>query len=142
MPDIARELTIKAVPETVFAAITRPDEITQWWANYVAAELEVGSLVVFRFDNGEVMTMRIADLAVGQRVSWLVEQAPQYDHLWEGTTITWGLAPLPTGTKLIFWHHGLVAVDGGYQQTCVGWDYFLKSLKAYIETGRGTPYVR
>jgi len=29
----------------------------------------------------------------------------------------------------------------GYEQTRAGWEYFLRSLTSYLETGRGTPYV-
>lgn len=142
MPDIAQELAIEASPEAVFQAITRPDEITRWWANQVVAEATVGSLAELRFDNGEVMTMEIIDLAVGKKVSWLVRQAPQYAHLWEGTTITWDLARASTGTRVRFGQHGFAVVNDGYEQTRTGWDYFLGSLKSYLETGTGTPYVR
>ncbi len=141
MPDIVQELTINATPERVFSAITQPDELTRWWANGATTEPTVGSLATLRFDNGEVMVMEIADLAAGERVRWVVRQAPQYAHLWEGTAITWDLAPIPIGTTLIFGHHGFAAVNAGYEQTRTGWAYFLGSLKAYLETGRGTPYV-
>jgi uncharacterized protein YndB with AHSA1/START domain len=142
MPDIAQELAIKASPEAVFRAITRPDEITRWWANQVVAEATVGSLAELRFDNGEVMTMEIIDLTVGKTVSWLVRQAPQYGRLWEGTTITWDVAPAVTGATLLFGHRGFAVADASYEQTRTGWGYFLRSLKAYLETGIGTPYVR
>ncbi len=142
MPDIAQELTIKAPAETVFAAITQGDKITRWWANHAVAEPTVGSRIELRFDNGEVMIMEIFDLTAGKDVSWLVRQAPQYAHLWEGTTITWDLAPALTETTLFFGHHGFAVDDTGYKQTRSGWDYFLTSLKSYLETGIGTPYVR
>ncbi len=142
MSDIVQELTIAATPETVFTAITQQDDITRWWANDVTAEPTIGSLAAFRFDNGEVMTMEIIDLAVGKKVSWLVRQAPQYAHLWEGTTITWDLARASTGTRVRFGQHGFAVVNDGYEQTRTGWDYFLGSLKSYLETGTGTPYVR
>jgi len=142
MPDIVQELTIRATPESVFAAITQPDEITRWWANQVTAEPRVGSPAAFRFDNGEVMTMEIVDLDPGRKLSWLVRQAPQYAHLWEGTTITWDLVPVSDGITLHFGHHGFAVVDAGYEQTRTGWAYFLGSLTSYLETGKGTPYAQ
>ncbi len=141
MPDIAQELLIGAPPEAVFAAITQPNEITRWWANDVVAEPRAGSLAELRFDNGESMTMEIIDLVAGKGVSWLVRQAPQYAHLWEGTTITWDLAPRAAGTRLLFGQHGFAVAAAGYEQTRAGWEYFLRSLTSYLETGRGTPYV-
>lgn len=141
MPDITREITIKAAPARVFTAVTRHDEITQWWANQVTAEPTIGSIAEFCFNNGEVMRMKIADLVVDKSISWLVRDAPQYAHLWEGTTITWHFAPAAHGTQLRFAHGGFAVVDSGYEQTRTGWEYFLESLKSYLETGHGTPYV-
>ncbi len=139
MSDITQELTIRAVPEKVFAAIARQDGITQWWANSATAEPEVGSLTEIRFDNGEVMKMEIIDLEVAKKVHWKVRLAP---HNWERSTITWDLTPVSQGTNLLFGHHNLVVGNTGYgiEQTCAGWEYFLGSLKSYLETGKGTPY--
>lgn len=140
MSDIVQELMIEATPERVFQALTRPDGITQWWANHVIAEPKVDTIVEIRFDNGEVMKMEIIDLEVGKKVYWKVKLAP---HNWEGSTITWDLTPTPKGTKLLFGHHDLVAGKSGYSidDTRAGWEYFLESLKSYLERGKGTPYV-
>ncbi len=141
MSEIVQELTIEAPPENVFHAITLPDGITGWWANHVAVEPKVGSLAEIRFDNGEVMKMEIIDLEVGKKVHWGVRFAPH--QLWEGSMITWDLTPDEEGTRLLFGHHHLTVGAPGYgiEQTRAGWEYFLLSLKAYLETGKGTPYV-
>jgi uncharacterized protein YndB with AHSA1/START domain len=140
MSDIVQELTIEATPENVFYAITLPDRITEWWANHVAAEPMAGSLAEIRFDNGEVMKIEITELEVGKKVHWRVRLAP---HNWEGSTITWDLMPVSKGTRLLFGHHDLVVGNTAYstEQTRTGWEYFLGSLKSYLETGKGTPYV-
>ena len=140
MTDIVQELTIEAKPEKVFRAITLPEGITKWWANRVTAELKVGSLTEICFDNGEVMKMEIIELEVAKKVHWKVRLAP---HNWEGSTITWDMAQVSEGTKLLFGHRDLVASATGYgiEQTRAGWEYFLDSLKSYVETGEGTPYV-
>jgi len=140
MADIVQELTIEATPENVFHAITRQDGITHWWANQVTAEPKAGSITEISFDNGEVMKMEIIDFEVGKKVRWSVRLAP---HDWEGSTITWDLTPVSNGTKLLFGQHDLVVGTTGYsiEQTRAGWEYFLGSLKSYLETGTGTPYV-
>jgi uncharacterized protein YndB with AHSA1/START domain len=139
MPDIVQEVTIEVAPENVFHAITTPDGITGWWANQVTAEPKAGSLTEIRFDNGEVMQMEVAKCEVGEQLHWVVRHAPQPE--WEGTRITWDLAPASKGTKLLFGHRGFPPSDTGYEQTAAGWQYFLHSLKSYLETGKGTPYV-
>lgn len=140
MSEIALDLTIRATPEDVFHAIAEQDGITRWWANRVRAEPRVGAITEIRFDNGEVMEMEVTACAVGQTVQWRVRVAP---HDWEGSTITWDLTATSNGTKLRFGQHDLVVGTTGYriEQTRAGWEYFLGSLKSYLETGRGTPYL-
>jgi hypothetical protein len=43
---------------------------------------------------------------------------------------------------LIFTHDGFAQVDEAYEQIRGNWEYFLDSLKSYLETGKGTPYVK
>lgn len=140
MSDIVEELTIEAMPENVFHALTLPDGIAGWWSNHVIAECKVGSLTEVRFENGGVMKMEITDLEVGKKVYWKVRLSP---HDWEGSTITWDLTLIAKGTKLLFGQHDLMVGATGYsiEETRAGWEYFLESLKLYLETGKGTPYV-
>jgi hypothetical protein len=45
--------------------------------------------------------------------------------------------------RLLFGQHDLMVGSTGYsiEETRAGWEYFLGSLKSYLETGKGTPYV-
>ena len=143
MSDIVQELTIEAPPENVFHAITLPDEIAGWWSNHVTTEPKIGSLTEVRFENGGVFKMEITDLEVGKKVHWQVILSP---HNWEESTITWDLTPISQGTRLLFGQHNLndlLISEAGYsiEEGRAGWEYFLLSLKAYLETGKGTPYV-
>jgi Activator of Hsp90 ATPase homolog 1-like protein len=73
-------------------------------------------------------------------VHWSVRLSP---HDWEGSAITWDLTPISKGTRLLFGQHDLMEGATGYsiEETHAGWEYFLLSLKSYLETGKGTPYV-
>jgi len=138
MADIVQEMTIEATPEKVFNALTRQVELAQWWTNHVNAEPRVGSVAEFRFNDGAVVFhMEITELVDGKKVHWAVRLGPPH---WEGTTVTWNLTPVGKGTKLLFGHHGFAAVDAAYEETREGWEYFLGSLKSYLETGKGTPH--
>ena len=139
MPDIVQELTIEAAPEKVFNALTRQEELAQWWTNHVTAVPKVGSIAEFSFNNGAVVfRMEIAELNPGKRVHWIVRHGPPH---WEGTDVTWDLSPVGGGTKLLFGHHGFAVGNAAYEETPGGWQYFLGSLKSYLETGKGTPHV-
>jgi uncharacterized protein YndB with AHSA1/START domain len=139
MSDIILETMIEATPERVFQALTRPEGIAGWWSNHVTAEISVGAYAEITFESG-VMQMEITDLEDGKKVYWNVKRSP---HNWEGSTITWDLAPTAKGTRLIFGQHNLTVGMTGYSidETRAGWEYFMPSLKAYAETGKGTPYV-
>ncbi len=140
MSTIVQELTIEAAPEKVFHALTRPEEIAGWWSNHVSAAPKVGALIEVRFENGNVFKLEITDLELAKKVHWNVKLSP---HDWEGSTITWDLTPLSSGTMLVFGQHEITVGDMGYsiEETRAGWEYFLASLKSYLETGKGTPLI-
>ncbi len=137
MPAFVKELTIAATPHSVFNALTQQDEIAHWWANEARVKPEVGSLGEFRFrpPAGDLQ-FEVAELDQDEKVSWISRQGPPQ---WTGTSVTWQLTPVHNGTKLVFTHDGFAQVDEAYEQTRGNWEYFLGSLKSYLETGKGTP---
>jgi hypothetical protein len=124
---------------------THQDEIAHWWTNDLSAKPEVGSLAEFRFNQwgAGVLQFEVAELDAGEKVHWISRQGPPQ---WAGTSVTWQLTPVHNGTKLVFTQDGFAQVDEVYEQTRGNWEYFLDSLKSYLETGKGTPgaplYVR
>lgn len=138
MPAIVKELTIAATPQSIFNALTQQDGIARWWTDDLAARPEVGSLAEFRFTRwgAGILQFEIAELDVGEKVRWLSRKAPPQ---WAGTSVTWQLTPIQNGTKLLFTHDGFAQVDGVYERIRGNWEYFLGSLKSYLETGKGTP---
>ena len=69
---------------------------------------------------------------------WIFRQGPPH---WAATSVTWQLTPVENGTTLVFTHDGFAQVDAAYEQTRRNWEYFLDSLKSYLETGKGTPGI-
>jgi hypothetical protein len=59
---------------------------------------------------------------------------------WKGTTIKWQIAENEMGSKVTITHQGLVPALECYEMCEAGWDFFLGSLKSFLETGRGYPY--
>jgi uncharacterized protein YndB with AHSA1/START domain len=138
MADIVQDVTIAVTPERVFDALTRQQDLERWWTRDVTAEPTVGSLAEFRFDKGKtVFEMEIVTLDAARKVEWRVRNGPPH---WQGTTVKWEFAPAAGGTALHFAHRGFAAADKLYEETRGGWEYFLGSLKAYLETGKGTPH--
>jgi uncharacterized protein YndB with AHSA1/START domain len=141
MVAIVKELTIAAAPERVWGALTQPDEIGHWWTNDLNATPEVGSLAEFRFGEwGDfVLRFEVAELDQDKKVHWIHRFSPVAQ--WAGTSVTWQLTPVYNGTAVIFTHEGFVKKDEVYERTRGNWNYFLASLKSYLETGKGTPGV-
>lgn len=137
MPSIVKELTITTDPERAFNALTQQDAIACWWTNDLSVKPEVGSLAEFCFrQRAFVIQLEIAELDAGEKVHWILRQgAPN----WVGTSVTWQLTPVQNGTKLVFSHDGFAQADEPYESTRRTWEYFLDSLKSYLETGKGTP---
>lgn len=134
MAAIVEEITIAATPPRIWRAITEQDEIVRWWAYEAQLTPEVGSLAEFRFRQGAfIMQFEVAELDQDRYVRWRFRQGTP---AWEGTGVTWELAPVQNGTRVIFTHEGFTQVD---ERTRGTWVYFLASLKSYLETGKGTP---
>jgi uncharacterized protein YndB with AHSA1/START domain len=137
MAAIVTERIIEASPERVWNALTLPDEIACWWAAEARVKPEVGSVGEFRFrpPAGDLQ-FEVAELIQDKHLHWISRQGPPE---WARTSVIWQLEPIPNGTRLLFTHDGFVKKDEAYEQTRGNWDFFLDSLKSYLETGKGTP---
>ena len=130
---------IEASPQRVWSALTQPEEIVRWWAEEARVQPEVGFLGEFRFSPpAGVLQFEVAELDQNEKVRWISRKGPPQ---WAGTSVTWQLEPVQSGTKLVFTHEGFAQVDEGYERTRGNWRYFLDSLKSYLETGKGTPGI-
>jgi len=137
MAAIVTERIIAAAPARVWKALTQPGEIAGWWAAEARVKPEVGSIGEFRFrpPAGDLQ-FEVAELVQNKHLHWISRQGPPE---WAGTSVIWQLEPIHNGTRLLFTHDGFVKKDEAYEQTRRNWDYFLDSLKSYLETGKGTP---
>jgi uncharacterized protein YndB with AHSA1/START domain len=139
MAAIVEELTIAVPPARVWDALTQPGEIVRWWADEARVTPEVGSLAEFRFrPPAGALQFEVAELDRAAKARWISRQGPPH---WTGTSFTWQLTPIDSGTKVVFTHDGFAQTDERFERTRGNWHEFLASLKAYLETGKGTPGV-
>ena len=137
MSAIVVELTIATTPDRIYRALTQQGELTRWWCDKARVEPRVGALGEFRFRApAGLLQLEVVELVQDRKVAWLSRQVPPQ---WSGTTVIWSLEPLPNGTKLIFTHDGFAQVDARMEQIRKNWEYFLGSLRSYMEEGKGTP---
>ena len=139
MPNILHEVTIEASPDKVYEAITTQDGASNWWTIHTKAEPKEGTVSEFGFYGGQVVFKMLVDtLEPARKVAWDVEQGAP-DGSWADTRVTWDLTPVENGTKVLLAHRGFASEDGNYANVSYNWAWFLTSLKAYLETGTGTP---
>ena len=139
MADILHQTTIKASPETVFAALTKAEGIKAWWSEYTVAEPSVGFVnEVSFYGNMVTFKLRNNELTAGQKVHWAVEGGP---HDWADTNITWTLSAQDGQTGLHFAHTGMASTEGNFAGANYTWGWYITSLKFYLEKGEGMPHT-
>jgi uncharacterized protein YndB with AHSA1/START domain len=135
--DYTATVRVTAPAAEVFAALTTLEGLSAWWTT-ATGDAGAGGTITFHFgpDSNAVMDVEVADPETGVR--WRTTECMLED--WVGTTQTFDLAALPGGgTEIRFRHHGLNPSLECYGQCKSGWDHFVPSLAAYVETGAGNP---
>lgn len=139
--DYQARLAFESPAEEVFAALTTTDGLGGWWTAVTGHGLAGGDL---RFVFNEDDPPLIAHVDEARSASLVQWTCVAYRLLpdWAGTTITFALTPRPAGgCDLAFRHRGLTPRLECYDDCRNGWDHFLPSLKAYVDTGTGNPWA-
>lgn len=138
------EIVVSIQPELVYKAIT--EDIDKWWTELSNQALEAGDKLVVRFEKNTSWVMTVSEANPNRSLTWKVAEAnhdlanlSKKDE-WKGTTIKWEIVENKNGSKVILTHHGLVPKLECFDICQTGWNYFLGSLKDYLETGKGYPY--
>lgn len=146
MKDYQKTMTVNKPVNEVYAAITR--HIADWWSNDLSgAAGHAGDSFNIAF-NQTRKTFEITEAIPDKQVVWKCTQAYidmaslENKSEWVGTTLIWAVEPGEHGTTLTFLHEGLNQSFQCYHVCESGWDYFLESLQAYLETGKGTPHLK
>ena len=92
---------------------------------------------------------RISEFDPSTKVVWHCIDARHvhsgYDGIekeWIGTSVEWVLEPKGDSTTLHFSHNGLVPSLNCYEICTPAWEMFVtKSLKSFVETGKGMPIL-
>jgi uncharacterized protein YndB with AHSA1/START domain len=134
--DYQAQLIIAGSPDAVFDAVTTLQGLAGWWTA-VTGDGRTGGELTFSFGPASDAVMRVdaAERAVGVR--WTTIACHVED--WVETTVHFDLEETPTGTALRFRHGGLTPRLECFSDCKSGWDHFMTSLRAYVETGTGYP---
>ena len=158
MPSIHHELVIGATAGEVYAALTSQEGLSAWWTPDTLAKPQVNSLARFAFGPTYFKEMRITELKPLELVKWsCISGADE----WVGTSLLFAIeagekstllrlhpeagdqmqqSKNNSVTVLRLQHDGWRAYTPMYAECNYTWGQFMRSLKLYCETGKGTPW--
>ncbi|WP_433157494.1 SRPBCC family protein [Kribbella sp. CA-247076] len=143
---IDREIHIDAAPEVVYAVISTPEHVREWWpdeAEYEPAPGATGTLGFTNRPDGKVVPLTVVEADPPRRFSFrwaypLDEMATEANSL----LVTFDLVPAGAGTLLRFAENGFdesSAPAEVYDDHVTGWAYFLPRLTPYVDRLVSTP---
>ena len=136
MTDIYHRVgAISPSTEPVYDALSTIDGLAAWWTTDTTGESSLGGKIEFRFPPGG-FDMEVIDLTPGELVRWRVVGGPPE---WIDTDIEFRLSRSGEHTIVNFAHRGWVEPVEFLSHCSTKWAQYLLSLKAYVETGTGTP---
>ena len=139
MPAILHLFNIKTTNESnVYDAITTQQGLAGWWTTGVTAKPELDSIASFRFIPEHLMEMKITNLDKNKRVEW---ECVTGDKQWLGTKIIFNIEPKEDSINLRFSHINWADQTDLFADCNYHWGLYMKSLKTYIETGKGYPHL-
>jgi uncharacterized protein YndB with AHSA1/START domain len=135
--DIIIGIEIATTAHKLFDALTTDQGVAGWWTK-AKTQAAVGGINEFVFGQGTV-TFQVEKLERGRAVGWSAQNVPPD---WKGTRV---LFELSDGAKagfvtLRFSHTGFKAATPVVAFTNYAWAQFLRSLKLFLETGKGEPF--
>ena len=123
-----------APPETVWAALTEPDQVARWFAEPTPIDEGEGAIYAIDFGDGNVIDGVIHELVAGRRLT--------YTWQWRGqeggpTLVTWDVEPGESeGTRITLTHDGWVeaGADEAIRDDHAGyWEGYLADLLDLLE---------
>lgn len=141
MVDILHRIGIKASVGEVYHVLTTRAGLAAWWTDNTQGEAaKAGGVITFRFSAGGAeiggFDIKVLELAPPQQVLWQVVDGPAE---WIGTRISFNLKQSGDHAIVLFKHTGWREPVEFMHHCSTKWAVYLLSLKALVETGKGTP---
>ena len=140
MPDIHHELTVNASPEEVFAAISTPTGLDQWWTLTSAGQARVGSEFELGFGPDCCWRAEVSRAVPAAEFELVLVEA--HDD-WLGSRVGFELTANDAGgTNVRFRHVGWPEDNAHYRESMGCWSAYLGLMARAVETGETVPYGR
>lgn len=138
MPDVLHRLPIRRSADAVFAAVSTPDGLNEWWTLDCDGRAALGAVYRFGFGAGyEDWRGTVTAFDDGRAIEWTMTRA---DADWHETVVGIRLVPDGDTTILEFSHRGWRETNEQYRTTSCCWASYLRILRRYLEHGERVPY--
>lgn len=146
MENYSNIIKLNSSNRSVFNALS--NDIPRWWTEmFEGVSYQEGKSFTIHFGEHVFKQFKVHELTPNTKVVWYVEDSfldiPGLENKkeWIGTTIIWEIAEKDNGVELHLTHIGLHPEIECYQVCSDGWKQFTVSLKSFIETGIGFPFI-
>ncbi len=143
--DFTAEIITATGTTQAFDALT--GSVSEWWTRDLqGSAMHVGDNFTIRFGN-TVKTLEVAAIEPEKSVTWNVKKAHidmaslQNKSEWEGTAIHWEIFTEDEKTKIRLTHKGLTRDFECFTVCEKGWNFYMGSLLAYLDRGKGQPHI-
>jgi uncharacterized protein YndB with AHSA1/START domain len=139
MADILQDLPIQASPARVFAAVSEPSLLDQWWTLRSRGQPELGSIYELDFGPGYLWHAVVTRFEPGTAFELRLTQA---DADWTGTRVGFELSPATSGTHVRFYHRDWPQSNDHHRASSHCWALYLRVLRRHLESGETVAYDR
>ena len=139
MPDILHDFFIKAPPQRVFAGVSVPRDLDEWWTKTCSGEPHLAGEYRLGFGPGFDWRAKVTICQPGTAFEFQITHA---DPDWVGSKVGFQLQGAADGTQIRFHHRGWPTESEHYRISCYCWAMYLRILKRYLENGEHVPYER
>lgn len=138
---LTRRVQLDAPVERAFAAVGTLAGVRGWWTPLVSGSTKEGGLLTLRFRGiDETIRFRVEACKAPSGARWVCLGHDSLED-WSGTHLSFTVRARADGSsELELRHVGLVPALECYASCRAGWEHFIRSLVAWVETGRGQPF--
>ncbi|MBI1770633.1 MAG: hypothetical protein HY015_01370 [Bacteroidetes bacterium] len=131
MTDILHRISNQFLARQIYQAILSASGLSKWWTKEVRTTSQVVLL-------NSVLVLRLQKCPLINLYSTNALSGPDE---WINTHLFFDLTAERNNTILRFGQKDWKSASDFYCHCNTKWSYFLHSLKSYIETGQGTPFL-
>jgi uncharacterized protein YndB with AHSA1/START domain len=131
---IELNVSVDVPASAVWAALTDPKELSNWFAPTVSGSSEVGKTLCISWGSPIEWTTTVATADPNRHVRWVDDPS-------QPLAVDWSIEGRGGKTLLRLVHSGWsteASWDEQYDATIAGWRYFLFNLRHYLQRHRGT----